>query len=98
MLVDGLIARFGSWLGEEGAVVRVLDPRRFPAPWTVEKKACALLCTTTNGHPWRISISMMIWIITLQPNGSSPIGQAASRLIWRSYRSFCVWLERGLEE
>jgi hypothetical protein len=55
MLVDGLIARFGSWLGEEGAVVRVLDPRRFPAPWTVEKKVCALLCTTTNGHPWRIS-------------------------------------------
>jgi hypothetical protein len=45
-----------------------------------------LLPLTTNGHAWRISIAMMIWIIILQQNCSASIGQAKSRLTWRSYR------------
>jgi hypothetical protein len=52
MVVDKLTARFGSRLGEEDVVVGVLDPAAFRRQRTVEKKACALLCATTNGHPW----------------------------------------------
>ena len=35
---------FDSWLVAEGAVVRMLDRRRFPPPWTVvETPACFIV-------------------------------------------------------
>jgi hypothetical protein len=35
---------FNSWLVHEGAVVRMLDYRRFPPPWSVEETpACYIV-------------------------------------------------------
>jgi len=48
--VDGAISKFDSWLGDEGAVVRVLDRRRFPPPWTVDEQAHCFVVRDQNGQ------------------------------------------------
>ena len=59
LLVDGAVYTFGSWLGDEGAVVRVLDRRRFPPPWTVNNGS-ALLFEIERVKRSRVFISKMI--------------------------------------
>jgi hypothetical protein len=37
-------------LSDEGAVVRVLDRRRFPPPWTVDEQALCFVVRDQNGQ------------------------------------------------
>jgi hypothetical protein len=46
---DGAIAMFDSWL-VEGAVVRMLDRRRFPPPWSVEETAACFVVRDNAGQ------------------------------------------------
>lgn len=48
--VEGAVYTFGSWLGDEGAVVRVLDRRRFPPPWTVDEQRLCFVVRDQNGQ------------------------------------------------
>lgn len=48
--VDGAIGMFDSWLVEEGAVVRMLDRRRFPAPWFVEETPACFIVRDRAGE------------------------------------------------
>lgn len=48
--VDGAVYTFGSWLGDEGAVVRMLDRRRFPPPWTVDEQRFCFVVRDQNGQ------------------------------------------------
>ena len=48
--VDGAVYRFDSWLGDEGAVVRVLDRRRFPPPWTVDEQRLCFVVRDQSGQ------------------------------------------------
>jgi hypothetical protein len=48
--VDGAVYTFGSWLGDEGAVVRVLDRRRFPPPWTVDEQRLCFVVRDRTGQ------------------------------------------------
>jgi len=48
--VDGAISKFDSWLGDEGAIVRLLDRRRFPPPWTVDEQALCFIVRDQNGQ------------------------------------------------
>jgi hypothetical protein len=47
---DGVVSKFDSWLRDESAVVRVLDRRRFPPPWTVDEQALCFVVRDQNGH------------------------------------------------
>jgi hypothetical protein len=49
-LVDGVIGMFDSWLVGEGAVVRMLDRRRFPAPWFVEETPACFIVRDRAGQ------------------------------------------------
>jgi hypothetical protein len=48
--VDGAVYKFDSWLGDEGAVVRVLDRRRFPPPWTVDEQRLCFVVRDRTGQ------------------------------------------------
>jgi hypothetical protein len=48
--VDGAVYTFGSWLGDEGAVVRVLDRCRFPPPWTVDEQRLCFVVRDQTGQ------------------------------------------------
>jgi hypothetical protein len=48
--VDGAVYKFDSWLGDEGAVVRVLDRRRFPPPWTVDEQRLCFVVRDQSGQ------------------------------------------------
>jgi hypothetical protein len=39
-----------SWLVEEGAVVRMLDRRRFPQPWSVEETPACFIVRDRSGR------------------------------------------------
>jgi hypothetical protein len=41
---------FNSWLIEEGAVVRMLDRRRFPPPWIVEETPACFIVRDRAGQ------------------------------------------------
>jgi hypothetical protein len=41
---------FNSWLIEEGAVVRMLDRRRFPPPWNVEETPACFIVRDRAGQ------------------------------------------------
>ncbi len=41
---------FDSWLVGEGAVVRMLDRRRFPAPWFVEERPACFIVRDCAGQ------------------------------------------------
>ena len=47
---DGTIAMFDSWLVGEGAVVRMLDGRRFPPPWCVEETSACFIVRDRAGQ------------------------------------------------
>jgi hypothetical protein len=48
--VDGAVYTFGSWLGDESAVVRMLDRRRFPPPWTIDEQRLCFVVRDQNGE------------------------------------------------
>jgi len=48
--VDGAISKFDSWLNDEGAVIRMLDRRRFPPPWTVDEQALCFVVRDQNAQ------------------------------------------------
>jgi len=48
--VDGVISKYDSWLGDESVVVRVLDRRRFPPPWTVDEQRLCFVVRDQNGQ------------------------------------------------
>jgi hypothetical protein len=48
--VDGAVYKFDSWLGDEGAVVRVLDRGRFPPPWTVDEQRLCFVVRDQSGQ------------------------------------------------
>jgi hypothetical protein len=48
--IDGAIAMFDSWLVGEGAVVRMLDRRRFPPPWSVEETPACFIVRDRAGQ------------------------------------------------
>lgn len=50
LAVDGAVYKFDSWLGDEGAVVRVLDRRRFPPPWTVDEQRLCFVVRDQTGR------------------------------------------------
>jgi len=50
LAVDGAVYKFDSWLGDEGAVVRVLDRRRFPPPWTVDEQRLCFVVRDQTGQ------------------------------------------------
>jgi hypothetical protein len=41
---------FNSWLVHEGAVVRLLDRRRFPPPWSVEETPACFIVRDRAGQ------------------------------------------------
>jgi hypothetical protein len=41
---------FDSWLVHEGAVVRMLDHRRFPPPWSVEETPACFIVRDRAGQ------------------------------------------------
>ena len=42
---------FDSWLVHEGAVVRMLDRRRFPPPWSVVETPACFIVRDRAGQP-----------------------------------------------
>ena len=41
---------FDPWLVEEGAIVRMLDRRRFPPPWIVEETPACFIVRDRGGQ------------------------------------------------
>jgi len=48
--VDGVVSKYDWWLGDESVVVRVLDRRRFPPPWTVDEQRLCFVVRDQSGQ------------------------------------------------